>query len=81
MKTIPNARSAWKFWSMQLTALGTTVLSVLVLVPEAAVWAWQLMPVEWRDAVSREHMPLLSVIFFVGSAVARVLKQSGVGDD
>ena len=53
MKLIPEWRVAWKFWSVQLAALGTLVTGVLISFPDAALAAWALLP--WVFSTASLH--------------------------
>lgn len=80
MKLIPNWAEAWKFWSVQLNLIGNALLGWFILVPDAALWAWNVLPADIKKAFPPEHMPLLCMVLFGLSIFARVIKQRNIDD-
>ena len=78
MKLIPEWRVAWKFWSVQLAALGTLVTGVLISFPDAALAAWALLPADMKAFLPKEKMPIVGVAIFALSIVARMTNQRKV---
>lgn len=74
---IPNWRRAPRLWSVQLSVAGSAITAALVALPEAALWAWNVMPHDWKSAVPPDYMPLVGVAFMLLAPIARVIKQQG----
>lgn len=81
MKLIPNWRKAHRMASMQLAAIGSLLTSVLIAVPDVAVYAWNMLPAEFRSWVPPQYMPLVGVVIFALSMLARVVQQKSVSGD
>ena len=80
MKLIENWKQCWKFWSIRLGIIGSTIVSLLVLIPDAAMLAWNTLPAELKASVPPEYLPLVGVAFFLLSLIARLIQQSNVGE-
>lgn len=64
MKFVPNARQAWRWFSVQAMALSTAALS-----------AWALLPEDWKAYVPAEWMtPGVAVVLFLG-IIGRLVDQ------
>lgn len=72
---ISNVKEAWKFWSLQLGTIGTIIASVFLASPEAAMTAWNLFPLEFRQFIPPQWMPFIGVFLFACSMVARIIQQ------
>lgn len=81
MQLIHNWRKAWRFWSVQLGLIGSAVVGVFILVPDAAVTMWAMLPAEFKKAIPAEYMPLIGVGLYVAGTVARVIKQKRLDDE
>lgn len=77
---IENWRQCWRFWSVRLAAVGTALTGLLIAFPDAALYAWALMPVEFKAAIPPQYMPLIGVGVFVLSIVARLIRQDSLRD-
>ena len=75
MQLISDWKKAWRFWSVQLAAVGALLTTALIALPDVAIGAWAVLPAEMKAAIPSEYMPLLGVAVFVLSMVARVIKQ------
>lgn len=72
---IPDWKKAWRFWSMRLAALGTAITSLLILWPDAALQAWNLLPQDLKSVLPERMVPIIGVGIFILSMVARVINQ------
>lgn len=72
---IPEWRKAWRFWSVQLNALGVTVAGYLMLVPDAAIAMWGMLPPEFKAAIPPQYMPVIGLVIAALGTVARVVQQ------
>lgn len=81
MKVIPDWKKSWRFWSVQLSVVGTALTSILVAFPDAAVQAWAVVPADLRNMIPPAYLPLIGVGVFAMSIVARILKQDKLDND
>lgn len=72
---IEDWRNWWRFWSVRLAAVGTAITSLLVAFPDAALAAWAILPHELKSSIPPQYMPLIGVVVFALSIVARLVKQ------
>lgn len=72
---IDNWRQSWRFLSIQLGVIGTTIASVLIAFPDAALHAWALLPADLKALMPPQYTPLIGVAIFVISMLARLFKQ------
>lgn len=73
---IKDWRNWWRFWSIRLGAIGATLTTYLIASPDAALYAWSILPQELKDAIPPQYTPLIGVAIFVLSMLARVIKQT-----
>lgn len=78
MKLIPDWRAAWRFWSVQLGLIGTALAGIFIAFPDAALYAWALLPQDLKSFVPARFMPLIGVAVFVTSLIARIVKQKNL---
>jgi hypothetical protein len=78
MKLIDDVKNWWRFWSIRLGAVGTAVTTVLIASPDAALFAWGLLPLDLRAAIPAQYVPLIGVGIFLGSMIARLVKQESL---
>lgn len=81
MRLIDNWRVCYRFWSLRLAAIGATLASVLLASPEAALWAWNLMPADLKSVIPAQYTPFIGIFIFFMSMVARLVKQDLRKDD
>lgn len=75
MKLIPEWRLFFKLWSVKLGILGTSITGLLVSSPDAALYAWNLLPVDLKAVIPPTWTPLIGVFVFVMSMLAKLIKQ------
>lgn len=75
MKLVDDVGDWWRWWSLRLAALGTAITSVLILWPDWALFLWNAMPPEVRALLPQRYVPLIGVIIFGMSMLARIVKQ------
>lgn len=78
IKLIDEARQWYKFASVWLGTIGTTITSVLVLFPDAAIHAWAILPSEMKQAIHPNYMPMVGVAVFVLAIFAVFVKQKSI---
>lgn len=75
IRFVDDVRKFWRWWSIRLGLLGTTLTGILIAWPDAALQAWNLLPGELRATIPPKYMPLIGVGVFVLSMVARTIQQ------
>lgn len=78
---VEAAKVWWKLWSIRLGALGSIVVSVLVMFPDKALEMWAIMPEQFKSFIPPEYMPLAGVIIYVIGMFARFVKQHKLDKD
>ena len=68
MKMVPNARSAWRWYSVQAGLLQNAVIS-----------AWLLVPDEMRAAVPAEWLAIGALVLTSLGTLGRLVDQGGGG--
>lgn len=86
VELISDWRLFWRFWSVRLGIVGTAITGVLVASPDAALYAWNMLPGDLKAAIPEQYVPLIGVGVFALSMFARIIKQKrpdekGVSDD
>ena len=76
IELIEDWRNFWRFWSVRLGIVGSAVTAVLIAFPDVALSAWAMMPGDLKAAIPERYMPLIGVVIFVASLVARAIKQT-----
>ena len=76
LELIEDWRNFWRFWSVRLGIIGSAIAGVLIAFPDVALSAWAVMPGDLKAAIPERYMPLIGVVIFVASLVARAIKQT-----
>ena len=76
LELIEDWRNFWRFWSVRLGIVGSAITGVLIAFPDVALSAWAMMPADLKAAIPEHYMPLIGVVIFVASLVARAIKQT-----
>jgi hypothetical protein len=76
LQLIEDWRNFWRFWSVRLGIVGSAVTAVLIEFPDVALSAWARMPPYLKAPIPERYMPLIGVVIFVASLVARAIKQT-----
>lgn len=75
MKLIDNWQKAWKFWSLRLGIIGTAITSVFLASPDAALYAWAILPDDLKSTLHPDLIRFVGVFVLIASFGARVVKQ------
>lgn len=75
MKLVDEWRSAWRWWSIQLNALGNMLLVALLSFPDIAQQVWVALPDEARAMLPERVAYWVPVIILIASGVARLVQQ------
>ena len=76
LELIEDWRNFWRFWSVRLGIIGSAITGVLIEFPDVALSAWAMMPADLKSAIPEHYMPLIGVVIFVASLIARAIKQT-----
>lgn len=76
LELIEDWRKCWRFWSIRLGIVGSAITGVLIAFPDVALSAWAMMPGDLKAAIPERYMPLIGVVIFVASLIARAIKQT-----
>ena len=76
LELIEDWRNFWRFWSVRIGIIGSAITGVLIAFPDVALSAWAMMPADLKSAIPERYMPLIGVVIFVASLVARAIKQT-----
>lgn len=80
IKLIPNWRESWKMWSVRLSAVGASIMSIFIYFPESSLFLYNAMPYEVKKLLPDNIALFIALIVFVGTAIARMVKQKKVKD-
>lgn len=78
---IDEVNQAWKFWSLRLTAVGTTLLAIITAFPEAMIGAWMVLPDDLKQYLPQQYLGYVTTLVFIAAMVARVLKQHNLAKE
>lgn len=78
LKLIDEAKQFYKFASFWLGWLGTGLVSLFTVFPDAAIHAWAILPAEMKKAIPPDYMPLIGVLVFVCAIFAVFVKQDSI---
>ena len=76
LQLIEDWRNFWRFWSVRLGIVGSAITGVLIAFPDVALSAWAMMPADLKSVIPERYMPLIGVVIFVASLIARAIKQT-----
>ena len=76
LELIEDWHNFWRFWSVRLGVIGSAITAVLIAFPDVALSAWAMMPADLKSAIPERYMPLIGVVIFVASLIARAIKQT-----
>lgn len=76
VELVKEWKQAHKLWSIRLAAIGAALTSLLITFPDAALYAWNLLPSDLKAFIPERYTPLIGVGIFILSMVARLVKQT-----
>jgi hypothetical protein len=74
-KLVDDWRRAWRWWSVRLNVLGTTLLAWFLAAPDVAREIWAALPAELKAELPPRIAYLIPLIILFAANVARILKQ------
>lgn len=72
---VPEARQAWRWWSLRFNAIGLAILGWVQFDPVGALAVWNMMPANVRAALPPHLLTFVAFTFFALAMLARVVKQ------
>lgn len=75
LKLVDDWRRAWRWWSVRLNILGTTLLAWFLAVPDVARDLWAALPDDLKAELPPRAAYLIPLLILFAANVARVLKQ------
>lgn len=81
IQLIDDARKAWKFWSIRLQILGTSITGFFAVFPNVAIEAWQQIPQEIKQMLPPKVLPVIGVVICIAAVIARLVKQPKLKED
>lgn len=76
MQLINDWRKSWKFWSIRLGLIGTALTSIFLAAPEAALYAWALLPDDIKSVLPPAFIKFSGIGILALSFIARLVKQT-----
>lgn len=74
-RLVENWRSAWRWWSLRLNALGLLILGFVQFDPVGALFVWNMMPSHVRAFLPSNFLLYVGLALFALSMIARMVKQ------
>lgn len=75
MQLISNWRQFWRFSSVWFQAAAAAFFTYLMVVPDALIQIWQILPLDIRAAVPPQYVQGIGVALIALGTVARIVKQ------
>jgi len=80
MKLLPNWRLAWRWSSVQLSALGAVLLALAIALPDVVTSIWSALPPAVLDRLPANVALLVPLAIQIAAGVARVIQQGSPDD-
>lgn len=75
MKLVDEWPRAWRWWSIQLNALGNMLLVALLSFPDLAQQLWLALPPQVMDLLPERIAYWVPVLILIASGGARLVQQ------
>lgn len=72
---IEDWRSFWRFWSVRLGALGLSLQTIMLALPDAARETWNTLPADLKAVLPVHFVSWVSWGLIAAGLIARVVKQ------
>lgn len=76
IKPVEDVNKWYRFWSLRFAALGALVMTFLAAWPDLIFTLWSAMPEEAKFFLPQRLLPIISLFFFVMSALSRLIRQN-----
>lgn len=74
-RLVPEAKQAWRWWSIRFNAIGLAILGWVQFDPVSAMAVWNMMPAHVREVLPPHLLTAVAFFFFVLAMLSRVVKQ------
>lgn len=81
MKLVDDAKDWSKWWSVRLSIVGGTLLTITEGFPNALANIYNALPASIIEAVPDDVIKVIGIVCVSASPIARVLKQSRLDDE
>lgn len=68
-------RTFCRAFSFYLGLLGSAITGILVAFPDAALYAWNMLPADLKSTIPERYTPLIGMSIFVVSLAGRMVKR------
>lgn len=75
MKLIDGWRQAWRLWSVRVSALGTLLMGLVALAPDALTQAWNMLPDDLKALLPEPVGKAVPFVLFAAALIARLVPQ------
>ena len=80
LELIEDWKKAYKLWCTWINVIGATIMGWFLMWPDSVMQIWAAMPDEAKAFLPQNIVPLIAMILFVGSTIARIVKQKKLQD-
>ena len=75
-KIVWDWRLIWRTWSFRFDVIAACLIGVLTAMPDWFVEVWNLLPMEFRNAIPEQHRPLVGLFFILLAMLSRFIRQN-----
>lgn len=75
IELIDNWKKGLKLWSVRLSTVGASIMGMFLYFPDWSLHLFNAMPRDIRNMVPDRVALVLAMVIFIGSAIARIVKQ------
>ena len=75
MKLVDDSRNWAKWWSVRLSIIGGTLLTLVEAFPHAIATVIQTLPSQVTEQVPEDIIKVIGIVCIIASPIARVIKQ------
>ena len=80
MQLISNWRDAWRMTSVNLPAIGLSLLTIIEAAPDAFLSAYLVLPADIRALIDPEHVRYAGYAIIAIGAISRIVRQPKLAD-
>lgn len=78
MELIPQWRQAWRMTSVNLPAIGLSILTFVEGFPDAFISFWSVLPADIRAQIPAEYIRYAGFALITLGPITRVIRQRGL---
>lgn len=75
IELIEDWKKAYQLWSVWFGVIGSALMGVFTFWPDSLLYLWGAMPIEIRRMIPEQYATGIALFIFVGSTIARLIKQ------